>query len=574
MELDYGIASQLSEMGQLSKEFMDNVYKDVSLEADKEKEERAKQSVADGIVQSIVSDPTAADVAARVATALPTPETAVTPVPTSQNTPININLNGGTPQPAAVITPEAVPMPTGTPSPAAIQNEIQAKVIEDAAIQAQGQQAATRDRNLINAADLENKAAAGRAAEDGNFAAVKEAEATGYDLQKRGILAEAAAVSKYSKQAADFYGSQYEAMGQKAEEVAKQQAEYKQKLDERIAVQLQAVDNYSKLSIDPNRIYANQTTSDKVVGAIAIALGSFGKNGNTAIAAMDKAVKDDIELQKSQIELEGKKLNQNQNLISSMISVGADVREAEKMAEASMYRRIGLKTEEIASNMKSETARASAQQLLGQLKVKEEAAMGEAVNLAGLSITDKTAADRGIDLSKLPKEYRKNVVPGLGIAANPKAASDMIAGKQAYERGLAIVQEIGQLAEQYGVEAADTQVRVKAASLRKQLGGIIKSMETLGALDAGVERYVDGILATDPLGGSSSIPLVDRGMNMIRTNPVITQSKEAEEYFKRSYGSALRSKMIYITPQAKDSIMTQEERDAKLSKLGADISDK
>lgn len=585
MKLDYGTASQLAGMGQLSKDFMDDVYRDVSLEADKEKEEMAKQSVADDIIKTIVTDPTAADVASRVASALPSP--AATPMPSSEPAPVNINVGAvpapiPAPIPAQVAalpqaTPTAVPMPIGdTPSPSTIQREIQAQAVQEAQVAAQGQQAATRERNLINAADLENRAAAGRAAEDGNRAAVREAEITGYDLQKRGILAEAAAIQKYSKESADFYGSQYEAMGVKAEEVAKQQAEYKAQLEERIAKQIKAVDDYSKLSIDPNRIYANDTTADKIIGTIAIALGSFGKNGNTAIAAMDKAVKNDIELQKAQIDLEGNKLKENQNLIASMISVGADYREAEKMAEASMYRRIGLKVEEIAGNMKSATAAAAAQQLLGQVKQKEDAALGEAANLGGVALTDKALNGNDIDLTRLPKKFEKNVVPGIGIAANPGDARDMISGREAYTKGLKIVQEIGQLATKHGIEAVDTEVRVLAASKRKQLGGIIKQMEKLGALDLGVEKFVDGLLASDPLGGSTSVPLVDRALNAVRTNPVITQAKEAEEYFRRSYSSALKSKMIYIQPSFKKALISNngEERANALSAVGQDVSNK
>lgn len=569
-ELSYGSASQLAQLGLLSKDFMDQVYRDVSVEADKEREEVAKDGIAQDIVNTIVSDPTAADVAARVATALPTQE--ATPEATPGQ-PININVTGAAPP--APVTPPMVQVPTETPSPAAVQAAIEQKVIQEAAINAQAKQEATRERNLLSVADLQNEEAAKKAADDGNVAAVKEAEVTGYDLQKRGILAEAAAVQKYSKEAADFYGARYEEMGKRAEDVAKQQAEYKAQLDARIQKQLEAVDAYSKLSIDPNRVFANQTTSDKIIGTIAIALGSFGKNGNTAIAAMDKAVKDDIELQKSQIDLEGKKLDANKNLIASMIAVGADYREAEKMAEASMYKRMELKVNEIASNMKSATAQASAQQLIGQLQVKQEAAMNEAVNLAGLSLASQAGGnDLGFDPKKLPKQYQKLVVPGLGIAANSKAANDMVGSREAYLKGIGIVQEIGRLAETYGIEAVDTQVRVRAASLRKQLAGVIKGMETLGALDKGVETFVDGILASDPLGGSTRFPLVDRALNQVRTNPVVTQAKEAEEYFRRMYGSALRSKMVYISPAVRRELLSApgEERDKALGNLGKDVS--
>ena len=291
---------------------------------------------------------------------------------------------------------------------------------------------------------------------------------------------------------------------------------------------------------------------------------------------MDKAIKDDIELQKAQIDLEGSKLKENQNLISSIINTGHDAREAESMAQAAMYKRMQLKVNEISSNMSSATAQANAKQLIGQLQQKEQAAMGDALNLAGISITGEGSQDN-IDPSRLPKQFQKNIVPGLGVATSPKAANDMLEGRKAYLNGLEILGRIKELRQKVGVETFDSKERVEAASNQAQLAAVIKQMEVLGALDKGVDVFVNRILQQDPLGPSGSFTggLYDRAMNVVRGDPVVTQVEEAEEYFRRKYGSALRSNMIYISPNVKKELLSKpgEERDNALAGLGKDVSE-
>lgn len=294
----------------------------------------------------------------------------------------------------------------------------------------------------------------------------------------------------------------------------------------------QALDEFSKAKIDPNRFWDSKSTGEKIVAGIAIALGALGQGlskgtiqSNGALDIINGAINRDIEAQKMAILGKKETADGAKGILAQMRERFDDERVAESMARVISLDQAKLKLDEIASKSKSAEVAANKDLLLAQIeeerqknaielskaindgiKVRTEAQkvanespvnrrqMMEAV-VKGVKTED--GKTQKLDPEMLTEKDRERYVPGLGIATTADDAKKLKEAQIAYKKFDNLLGEMIQSrqasgAELYGAEKEKQKARATEALLS------IKDMENLGALDAGAVKVGGRIIPENP----------------------------------------------------------------------------
>lgn len=117
--------------------------------------------------------------------------------------------------------------------------------------------------------------------------------------------------------------------------------------------------------IEPNRIWSNASTGNKVAAAIAIALGGIAgglnrTNQNVGLDIINKTIEQDIEAQKAE-------MSKKQNLMALNFEKVRDLRQAEAMTRQQLLAGVQASIDKNANLMSSDVKKAQAMQLSGEV---------------------------------------------------------------------------------------------------------------------------------------------------------------------------------------------------------------
>lgn len=295
--------------------------------------------------------------------------------------------------------------------------------------------------------------------------------------------------------------------GQLMEQGAKQEAgafEYKAKEAEQIEKQAQAqrgdlelrqqkeredferkgheIDNdIDTFKIDPNKMWSNMSTGNKVLAGLSIFLGGFDPSGqNKALGIIQNSIDRDVDAQKANyMKLKDKKQEMN-SLYGRMMDKFKDEKVALDMTKAGHYQALGMKVEAMAA----------------QAKVPQV----QAQYLQQAAVFKQKAAEMGADAyNKLLTSQQKGAsqyVPGFGTAPTEKEAQDLrakVAAADSARQEIANLESLSKLGTKFSPEdAAKAQMSANLlkAALRKEIVGE-------GAVSEGEYKILDSVIA-DP----------------------------------------------------------------------------
>lgn len=176
--------------------------------------------------------------------------------------------------------------------------------------------------------------------------------------QAAGIQGRAQAESQASKEQAAFYQQALD----KQKELDVRTEQTRQQID---SAGLQYQKDYADGKIDPNRVWSNASTGNKVMASLGLILGGMGSaltgQPNAALQILDKTIDRDIEAQKANID-------KNKTLFSMNMERYKNAQLAEAATRLQINNTLQAQVQMSAAKAGSPLAQSNAQILLGQLK--------------------------------------------------------------------------------------------------------------------------------------------------------------------------------------------------------------
>lgn len=286
---------------------------------------------------------------------------------------------------------------------------------------------------------------------------------TGFDLQTLAIAQQGAAIK--SKEAGDI--AAYSLAEKKAAELEKSKAESLMKMEQASNKALedynQSVQELSAIKLDPNQYWANKTTPQKIAIGIGLFLGAFGRgNEYQAMNILNRAIDDDIALQKSNIMAKRGEVQERENVFQKMINKFRDERSATAAAKAALYDQAQIELQKTAAKYQGGMGSAQVTQALGQLQSAKEA------ELAKLAQAKMLGLDPMIE--NLTEDQRERYVPGYTLALDKNAAQKAREVVAAKNSAVNVIDDMIKLPE----KTLSLEARNKAEILKTQLTGFLR----------------------------------------------------------------------------------------------------
>lgn len=336
----------------------------------------------------------------------------------------------------------------------------------------------------------------------------------------------------------------------------KAQLEKKQRIDAAESLYKQSLADLQAQKIDPNRLYNNTSTGDKIVGAIAIALGgiSAGMSGrkNAAYEVIENAIDRDIKSQEMEIAKKEKGVAVQGSLFNELVGRLQNEDVARHYLKSLMLEQGKSVIESYQSQITNATQQAQLSKLYGELEVANGEAKAKAQEVLQKSPAMQAVIRDGvtqgkIDPSTLDEKDRERYVQGLGFAKDAKAADDISASKEAYDTSVRLIDQIidGRKKEGGGIGAAYTKLQQgRAAELILKF----KDLAKLGALNEGDYDLLYSIIPKDPSEfNRADLPVVGGLMG----DPIIAQMDRLKGELKSKYQGKLKT-LIQAAPEAEN----------------------
>ena len=287
----------------------------------------------------------------------------------------------------------------------------------------------TKDPRFQRAVEQRQAAEAGvRAAED----KVVEAQQRELDLKVQQATEEA-----------DRQAQADEAYERRLQEHEADRAKRKAEVDRLGSSLLREADDIASTKIDQNRIFANQTTGDQVLGYFMALAGGMNTQGrNFYLEAVQKNVDRDIEVQKAQLTNRQNALTQKRGVYGDMLNLLKDDDAAFEASRLAMLKGLELKMKVIAAKYGPDRLTAEFQTGLAQLGAAREEADLKTRDAIAAALAKQDAAGGG-DVKEVRKTYQEMYKLGIEKGMSPEqahtgalAATVQMYGPQAAAQGL------------------------------------------------------------------------------------------------------------------------------------------
>lgn len=199
-------------------------------------------------------------------------------------------------------------------------------------------------------------------------APTKQALDNAFAMQALGKQADAEAlVSGAEKQAKEFAARAQETANIGVDFAAKQQKAQEASAEDMARFRQKVID-FGSATIDPNRVFKNQSTFATIMLGISAAMQAIAGDTNSGLKIINDAITRDIDAQKALIEIKGKDIANEATLMRANQDQIKSIADAETITRAQMLARSQATIEQILANTKSEQAKANLTSVYGQLE--------------------------------------------------------------------------------------------------------------------------------------------------------------------------------------------------------------
>lgn len=240
--------------------------------------------------------------------------------------------------------------------------------------------------------------------------------------------------------------------------------------------------------VDPNRVWKNMDTGNRIVAAISIAFGAIGAGmtgkSNGAIDVIDKAIDRDIDAQKLALTQKQTTLGNQMNIVGMMRQQFGDVRAADAAALAALYDNAKLRVQQIATKYQGTETAAKAQQLQGEIEVKKNAAIMQLQQVVQQQAALKTLTAGGggevstATLAALPKEARDRFVQGQGfrgLTFTEEGAKELRTSVGTVDGASKSIDRLLDISKKSGREFMPSEAKAEAQTLAAMLKGALRT---------------------------------------------------------------------------------------------------
>jgi hypothetical protein len=242
------------------------------------------------------------------------------------------------------------------------------------------------------------------------------------EQQVAGVQAGAQAQGQQSDEAAKAMQEAREKYQKQLEESQKAAEREQDQLEEHRQQLAQRADDVSKMKVDPNHFYKNQSTAGKISLSIAGALGAFGASlthgQNYAQDMINRAIDGDINAQEKAIDSAKEGVKTQQSLLADKMRIFDNKDKARAATRQEMLQLSAMQTAQIAEKYKNPQVQAQAQQLIGQLKAQSVA---ESAKFRPM----QQGGSAGLTQAQLAAETQKVFLDSKG-SMNPQQARDFV----------------------------------------------------------------------------------------------------------------------------------------------------
>jgi post-segregation antitoxin (ccd killing protein) len=317
-----------------------------------------------------------------------------------------------------------------------------------------------------------------------------------YEMKKRGLEAEAAAIAKQGQEEAVAQGKKQAVL----QDIQNQYGQQLTDIDNNIKATVADIQNGQ---IDPGRVWNSKSTEGKIgtiLGILGAGLGA-GMSGqeNMALAMLNKEIDRDIDAQKAN-------LHNKSNSLNAMISQAGSLRGGMEMMKSLKLGMVAADLDKAAALAKSPIAKAKLMQAKSEVLMQQQqnnARLAGQMTLNRLMKSvqaDPTQTGAVVEAAESinpekGKDLREREVPGVGFANTSKDATDlkeMRSGVMEAKSGLA---KLKSLMNKPGrsLSLAD---REEAKTLQQTLVGALRLPITgPGAMNEGERKMLEDIIA-------------------------------------------------------------------------------
>lgn len=233
-------------------------------------------------------------------------------------------------------------------------------------------------------------------------------QTAGEFMKAQGAAAQANAESAYLTQL------QANMEEQQKDRAVKELARQKQ-VDKQMEKLNTAMTAFQEAKVDPKRMWTSASSGQKALMGISLALGALGSSytgkDNKALGIIQKAIADDIQIQKAEIAKLGDTVTMKRNLLQDMRAMFDDERDAEDAAKIAMLDGAKIKLQQIAAQYKSPQIQGQAMRAAGDLTLAQEEIKAKFAERAALRALTKNK-----DGLIIPEKLKPWYVNGYGIA--------------------------------------------------------------------------------------------------------------------------------------------------------------
>jgi len=258
----------------------------------------------------------------------------------------------------------------------------------------------------------------------------------------------------------------------------------------RSKIEAQNEDLYNKIlnnKVEPNRYWANKSTGNKIAASIAVALGALGSamlkdNKNDALDIINKAIDNDINAQKAD-------MNNQQSLYQQNLQKYKDVTLAEEATRLQYNAIAQAKVNQIGAKYQGDLSKANRLLLLGQLKSQQQAGAEKLTDLTlqAQSLYGGVPANSMADLKLLvtdPKYKEHRIVVGNKVyqASSPDDKKVLTDLQSEYEPVRSMVAQLNDLQGNPKTLIGGTPENERAQTIRAFLVPRLNKMHGLNRL--------------------------------------------------------------------------------------------
>lgn len=293
-----------------------------------------------------------------------------------------------------------------------------------------------------------------------------------------------------------------------------------------------ALEDHAAMKVTSPDIWANKTTGEKIGLAIGLFLGAFGSGGNKAVAAIDEQIRQDMAVQKANIEKAGDRIGALRGVVADMRQRFRDDSLADAAARAAYYDNAINQTKAKAARYDSDIIRSKSDEMIASLEQRKEAALNE----FKMKVMEKQGIGGVNDpYAGFTDDQRKRLVLGYGLAATEDDAKEakkaVIRNKNAGSRLNRLI-EIGETSG----ASLSRELRAEADDIRKELVGM--SREAVVGPGAMTDREYDLLLSL--VGDPASFTLGNVQLNKLKQFKGRLDQNLRNELNQRGLGGQVR----------------------------------